>query len=181
MSKMSKSEGNLIELKAKVDSLDTFRKRLQEMRARHIGTFHQIDTYFEVPEGRLKLRETEGTGKAQIVYYEREDIPGPKTSRVFIIELQEPEFFKSFLHKVLRMKAAVEKTREIYRYQGTQIHLDTVKNLGAFIEFERRTEGTPEATSKDQETLETLMKTLGINAENLVEGSYSDLLSQSGK
>jgi len=181
MSKLSKSEGNLIELKAKVDSLDTFRKRLQETKARHIGTFHQIDTYFEVPEGRLKLRETEGTEKAQIVYYEREDIPGPKTSRVFIIELQEPEFLKSFLHKVLKVKVAVAKTREIYRYQGTQIHLDSVKNLGAFIEFERRTEGTSEATSKDRETLETLMKTLGIKAENLIEGSYSDLLSQSGK
>ncbi|MCW4027022.1 MAG: class IV adenylate cyclase [Candidatus Bathyarchaeota archaeon] len=181
MMRLEKSEGNLVELKARADSVGTFRKRLQEMKADHIGTFHQTDTYYEVPEGRLKLRETEGTQKAQIVYYEREDIAGPKTSRVFILELQEPEFFNSFLHKALETKIVVDKTREIYRYQGPQIHLDTVKNLGTFIEFERRTEGTAVATSKDRETLEDLMKTLGINTKDLIEGSYSDLLTQGRK
>ena len=178
MSKLSKSEGNLTELKARADSLDPPRRRLQEIKAHHIGTFHQTDTYFEVPEGRLKLRETEGTEKTQIVYYEREDIPGPKASRVFIIELQEPEFFKSFLHKVLEKKVVVDKTREIYRHQGTQIHLDKVKNLGTFIEFERKTDGSSEAASKDRKVLEGLMKALGITTKDLIKGSYSDLLSQ---
>jgi len=181
MMRLEKSESNLVELKAKADSLDDHRKRLQEMKADHIGTFHQTDTYFEVPKGRLKLRETEGTQKAQIVYYEREDIPGPKTSRVFILELQEPEFFNNFLHKVLKTKTVVDKTREIYQHQGTQIHLDKVKDLGTFIEFERKTEGTPEAASKDREVLENLMKTLRIKTEDLIRGSYSDLLNQSGK
>ena len=179
--RLEKTEVNLVELKAKADSLDGYRKRLQELKADHIGTFHQTDTYFKVPKGRLKLRETEETRKAQIVYYEREDIPGPKTSRVFLLELQEPKFFKSFLHRTLETKIVVDKTREIYRYQGTQIHLDKVKNLGTFIEFERRTEGTAEATSKDRETLEALMKTLGINTKDLIEGSYSDLLSRGRK
>ena len=178
MSKLSKSEGNLIELKARVDSLDTFGKRLQEMKARHIGTFHQIDTYFEVPEGRLKLRETEGRNDAAIVYYERKDIPGPKRCRVFIIELQEPEFFKNFLHEVLEKKVVVDKKREIYRHQGTQIHLDKVKNLGTFMEFERKTDGSSEAASKDRKALEGLMKALGITTKDLIRGSYSDLLSQ---
>ena len=140
MMRLEKSEGNLVELKARADSLDDYGKRLQEMKADHIGTFHQTDTYFEVPKGRLKLRETEGTQKAQIVYYEREDIPGPKTSRVFILELQGPEFFKDFLHKALETKIVVDKTREVYRHQGTQIHLDEVKDLGTFIEVERKTE-----------------------------------------
>lgn len=176
--RLEKSESNLVELKTRADSLDTFRKRLQEMKADHIGTFHQTDTYFEVPEGRLKLRETEGTQKAQIVYYEREDIPGPKTSRVVILELQGPEFFKDFLHKALKTKIVVDKTREIYHHQGTQIHLDKVKDLGTFIEFERKTEDTSEATSKDQEVLEDLMKTLGINTKDLIKSSYSDLLTQ---
>ena len=181
MMRLEKSESNLVELKAKTDSLGDYRKRLQEMKADHIGTFHQTDTYFEVPEGRLKLRETEGTRKAQIVYYEREDIPGPKASRVFTLELQEPEFFKDFLHKALETKVVVDKTRQIYRHQGTQIHLDKVKDLGTFIEFERKTEGTPEAASKDREVLEDLMKTLGIKTKDLIRGSYSDLLNQSGK
>ncbi len=178
MMRLEKSESKLVELKTRADSLDEYRKRLQEMKADYIGTFHQTDTYFEVPEGRLKLRETEGTQKTQIVYYEREDINGPKTSKVFILELQEPEFFKDFLQGAVQTKIVVDKTREIYRHQGTQIHLDKVKDLGTFIEFERKTEGTPEATSKDREVLEDLMKTLGIKTRDLIEGSYSDLLSK---
>jgi len=79
------------------------------------------------------------------------------------------------------MKIVLDKTREIYQYQGTRTHLDTVKNLGTFIEFERRTEGTPGAASKDRETFEDLMKTLGINTKDLIESSYSDLLIQGRK
>ena len=177
--RLTKSEGKLVELKARAESLDPFRKKLKNLKTRHVGTFHQIDTYFEVPEGRLKLRETEGKREAALVYYEREDIPGPKSCKVFILELQEPQFFRDFLHKVLNEKVVVDKTREIYRHQGTQIHLDTVEHLGTFIEFERRTEGTPEAIRKDRETLQSLMKTLGIKTKDLIEGSYSDLLALS--
>jgi adenylate cyclase class 2 len=176
MMKLRKSESSLVELKARVDSLDGFRKRLKAMEARFVGTFHQIDTYFEVPEGRIKIRDTEGRKEAEIIYYEREDTPGPKRCRAFIIELEDPDFFKTFLQTVLKEKAVVDKTREIYRHQGTQIHLDTVKNLGTFIEFERKNEGTPKAARKDQKTLEILMQTLGIDTQNLVKDSYSDLI-----
>jgi predicted adenylyl cyclase CyaB len=170
---LEKSEGNLIELKARADSLEDFRKKLKAMGARHVGTFRQIDTYFEVPKGRLKLRETEGRTNIGLVYYEREDVPGPKRSKVFILEIGQP--LKRFLESVLKKKVAIDKKREIYRYKGTQIHLDTVKKLGTFIEFERKTKNTPEAIRKDQKTLEDLMETLGISAEDLLKDSYSDI------
>jgi adenylate cyclase class 2 len=178
--RLKPQETTIVELKAKVDNLEPFRKKLESLKAEHIGAVRQIDTYYEVPQGRLKLRETEGENEAQIVYYERPDVKGLKKSQVFITELPKPQFMKQFLSNVLRTKTIVDKQRIIYKVEGTQVHLDKVKNLGTYVEFERPTENTPETTKKAHETLEKLMETLGIKPETLQKGSYSDLIMQRG-
>jgi len=173
---VSEAEHQLMELKARVSDLDSLREKLFALKAEPVGTFRQVDTYFETPRGRLKLREVEGSDRAMLVYYEREDIAGPKRSNVFVLEIRRPAAFKRLLKKALKARAVVDKVREIYRYEGTQIHLDTVKNLGTFIEFERETAPDLPAVKRGQETLEKLMKTLGISRENLEELSYGDLV-----
>jgi len=174
---LDSSEDRLVELKAKVINLDLARKQLANLEASKVGTLHQIDTYFDVPEGRLKLRKIEGKREAELIYYQREDVTGPKRSKVFILKIRKPEPFKVFFDKVLEKKVIVDKKREIYRYRGTLIHLDTVKGLGNFIEFERKTKGSAEAFNKDKRVLEELMRNLGIEERNLIKGSYGDLLS----
>jgi adenylate cyclase class 2 len=64
----------LVELKAKMKNVEEVKRRLSLLGARHIGTFHQVDTYFEVHQGRLKLRETERQDSGDVVYYERPDV-----------------------------------------------------------------------------------------------------------
>ena len=178
MQRLKPRETTIVELKAKVDNLEPYRKKLESLKAEHVGTFRQIDTYYEVPQGRLKLRETEGENGAQLIYYERPDVEGPKQSRVFVTELPKPQFTKRFLDNALRTKAVVDKQRAIYKVEGTQVHLDKVKKLGTYVEFERPAEDTPEATLKAHEKLEKLMQTLGIEPETLQKGSYSDLITQ---
>lgn len=168
----------MIELKASVDDHDFLRKKLSALGAKHAGTFQQTDSYFKVPEGRLKLREVKNSNTAELIYYERENTAGPKSDDAFILRVQEPEELKKILKKILAPLVEVEKVREIYRYKGTQIHLDTVKNLGKFIEFERKTSVDPETTEKDQLILEKLMKKLKIKPNNLESLSYSDLIQK---
>jgi len=172
----SKVEHEIMELKAKVHDLEVVRRRLTRLGALHVGTFRQIDVYFNALEGRLKLREVEGKNNAELIYYERENIAGPKRSNVFILKIQDPKVFKNLLKRLLKTSAIVEKIREIYRYQGTQIHLDTVEKLGNFVEFERKTAAGERATKKNQRILEKLMEKLGINSESLEKLSYSDLI-----
>ncbi len=169
-------EHALVELKAKTEDLDFLRKKLSNLKAKHVDTTRQIDIYFETPKGRLKLRETEGNIRAEIVYYERGNIAGPKRSSVFIIEVEEPSRFKNLLYKTLRTVAIVDKTREIYEYEGTKIHLDRVNRLGSFVEFERETPTDEETVMKNKEVLKELMEKLGISQESLVKFSYSDLI-----
>jgi adenylate cyclase class 2 len=166
----------MVELKAKVSDHEVLRKKLSAIGAKHAGTFRQTDSYFRVPEGRLKLRTVKDDGTAELIYYERENIAGPKSDDAFILRVQEPEELKNTLKKILTPLIVVEKVREIYLYKGTQIHLDTVKKLGKFIEFERQTSDDPKRIKKDRLILEKLMEKLKIDPSNLETLSYSDLI-----
>jgi adenylate cyclase class 2 len=145
------------------------------MGAEYVGVFSQVDLYFRVPEGRLKLREVKGSDVAELIYYNREDIAGPKSDDAYLLRVQESEDLKVILKKILKQTVVVEKVREIYSYQGTQIHLDIVKNLGKFIEFERKTAEDSKTVDEDRVILEQLMETLEIDPNDLVTHSYSDL------
>jgi len=166
----------MVELKARVGDHSFLRKSLSALGAEHMGTFQQTDSYFRVPEGRLKLREVKDNDTAELIYYEREDIAGPKSDDAFLLRVQEPEELKRILKKILAPLVVVEKVREIYWHKGTQIHLDTVENLGKFVEFERQTSDDPESIRKDRQSLQKLMEKLEIDPNNLESLSYSDLI-----
>ena len=164
-------KSNLIEIKAKVNSLEPIRDKILSWGTKLQGIYLQTDTYFNTPSDRLKMREVEGEPTAKLIYYDREDIPDPKQSDILIIETDEPETLKVILGRSIGVKVTVEKTREIYQHQGTQVHLDEVEGLGTFIEFERPITDLAE----DREVLEALMEGLGIRSGDLVTVSYSDL------
>lgn len=164
-------KSNLIEIKARVSSLDPIREKILSWGTMLQGTYVQSDTYFNTVSDRLKMREVDGEPTAMLIYYDREDIPDPKRSDILIVETGEPETLKAILGRSIGVKVTVEKTREIYQHQGTQVHLDEVEDLGTFIEFERPVTDLPE----DRRVLEALMEELNIEADDLVTVSYSDL------
>jgi predicted adenylyl cyclase CyaB len=166
----------MVELKARVDDHDSLRKKLSALEAEYTGTFQQSDLYFKVPEGRLKLRTVKDGNNVELIYYERENILGPKSDDAFILRVKETEDLKKILEKILAPLTVIEKVREIYQYQGTQIHLDTVKQLGKFIEFERQTSNDPKNLEKDRWILEKLMEKLEITPNSLETLSYCDLV-----
>jgi predicted adenylyl cyclase CyaB len=124
----------------------------------------------------LKLRQINGE-KTQLIYYERENTEKPKRSDVFIVEIPESKAFAALLKRILRVRATVKKTREIYWFERTQIHLDMVDSLGCYVEFERKTPNTMEEIERSTKLLEGLMETLEIDPENLEKLSYSDLVN----
>ena len=166
----------MVELKARVDDMATVRNKLIRFGAEQIGTFHQVDTYYKVPKGRLKLREVEGKTDAELIYYERENVAKPKRSSVFILKIPQPKTFKQILERIMKIKSVVDKIREIYFHEGIQIHLDTVKGLGSFIEFERITSRDSGQQKKDLSKLEKLREQLNISPQLLESLSYSDLI-----
>lgn len=171
---MAAGAKRLVELKARYEDLGKARALLQG--AEHVGTFRQVDVYFGMGDRRLKLRSVEGQKDGQLVYYERPDEGGVKESRVLLAALPEAEEVLEILRRTFPVLAEVRKTREIYRFQGVQIHLDRVEGLGKFLEFEKTLADESEQTAARKQ-LEDLRAYFQIPEEDLTASSYSDLLS----
>jgi adenylate cyclase class IV len=75
------------EIKAICHNLETVRMILQNLRARFVGQDQQTDTYFNVPDGRLKLRE--GRIENALIYYRRPDSRAPKISDSIISSITD--------------------------------------------------------------------------------------------
>ena len=145
-----------------------------ELGAEEKGTLIQRDTYFEVPQGRLKLRE-EPDAVAHLIAYERPDLPGLKESRYRLIEVREPAELREALAAVLGITVVVSKTRRLFILAGVRIHLDRVDGLGDFTEFEGVTVDGDDPGGY-AELLVDLRQSFGIRDEDLLRESYSDLL-----
>ncbi len=69
----------------------------------------------------------------------------------------------------------VRKRREIYLWHNVRIHLDDVEGLGQFLEFEAVLSAEiDDAAGRRQ--LETLMAQFNIRPEDLLAGSYTDMI-----
>jgi predicted adenylyl cyclase CyaB len=163
-----------IEIKAKSIELDRIRDILKSNRADFKGIDHQVDTYFKVSSGRLKLRE--GNIENHLIYYEREDKGGPKKSLVVLYKHNPDQSLKEILTRSLGVLAVVNKHREIYFIDNVKFHLDNVKGLGNFVEIEAIDEDGSIGSEKLHEQCNHYLKLLNISKEDLLENSYSDLI-----
>jgi len=163
-----------IEIKAKTDRHDEIREILESKNADFIGTDNQIDTYFKVNSGRLKIRE--GNIENQLIYYLRENTENPKQSDVILFKTDPGSSLKEILKQSVGILVVVEKRRDIYFIDNVKFHLDSVKGLGTFVEIEAiDTEGTI-GKEKLSEQCNYYLDLLQIPHEDLISDSYSDLL-----
>jgi len=163
-----------IEIKARSSNQDLIRKILKTHNAEFKGVDHQSDTYFKVNSGRLKLRE--GNIENSLVHYDREDQSGPKQSNVTFYKSVDKSALKEILTKALGVLVVVDKSREIYFIDNVKFHIDSVKDLGTFVEIEALdAEGS---IGKDRllEQCQYYLDLFKIKQENLISNSYSDLL-----
>ena len=163
-----------IEIKAKCSDHEKIRSILKSRNADFKGTDHQIDTYFKVNNGRLKLRE--GNIENFLVFYERENREGPKQSNVILFKSDPNSSLKEILLTSLGALVVVDKQREIYFIENVKFHIDTVKNLGTFIEIEAIDSDGAFGKEKLLEQCENYLKLFGIPKDDLISVSYSDLL-----
>jgi adenylate cyclase, class 2 len=141
------------------------------------GTLTQRDTYFEVPRGRLKLREE--PGRATLIAYERPDLAGNKESRYRLVEVPDPAGMRAALESTLGITVVVAKSRRLFLHRNVRIHLDHVEGLGDFIEFEA-VAADGEDPARFSALLDSLREAFGIRDEDLLCASYSDLLLELG-
>ena len=164
-----------VEIKARCDDPDRVRKILTDRGAEFVGTDHQVDTYFNCPTGRLKLRQ--GEIEYALIHYDRQHSPGPKKAVVTLCHPPREAALKAALTAALGIRAVIEKTREIYFIGNVKFHIDMVAGLGCFVEIEAIDADGNIGAEKLRTQCELYIRLLGIRPDDLQTGSYSDMLT----
>ena len=162
------------EFKATCSNLPEMEAILLKHHPLFIGTDHQADTYFNIGNGRLKLRE--GNIEHALIYYQRTDTAGAKQSDVTLYQHKPDALLKEILQKALGIKVIVDKKRKIYFIENVKFHFDKVEGLGEFIEVEAIDFNGSIGIEKLMAQCKYWAAILGISEKDYIAQSYSDLL-----
>jgi len=159
-----------LELKIKVESHIPFRKILNNTGAENRGVLKQKDVYYSVPSGLLKLRIE--NGDESLIFYERDESGKKRWSDYRVIYFKSKNSEKIF-SSLFETETVVEKKRELFLFDDTRIHLDTVKNLGKFLELETLVvRGKKDA----QKRFDKIVELLKLDTSKQIRNSYRDLM-----
>lgn len=160
-----------IEWKARVFDVGPVEDRLREIGATEAERTVQVDTYFDVPRGRLKLRE--GVRSGELIHYNREEGEAVRASHYERAPVADTRALRRLLDAALGVRGVVEKHRTVWLIGDVRVHLDRVRDLGDFVEVEAPvTEGDSDAA---RSRAERLLDALGVTQEECIAASYIDL------
>lgn len=165
-----------VEFKAITSKLQELESLLQEHNPLFVGEDHQVDTYFNVFSGRLKLRE--GNIENALIHYERVNIAGSKSSQVLLYRHLPGSDLKKMLINALGIKAVVDKKRRIYFIDNVKFHFDRVKDIGTFVEVEAIDTDGVIGSELLREQCDKYAALFNIAASDYIAVSYSDMVIQ---
>ncbi len=163
-----------IEFKAKATNTEILEEKLKTLSPIFVGEDHQIDTYYDVTKGRLKLRE--GNIENALIWYERSDFAGAKQSDIILYKHTPADGLKSILEKLHGIKVVVDKKRRIYFVENVKFHFDRVEGLGTFVEVEAIDSDGSISVEKLKEQCDYYANFFEISEGDFMKVSYSDML-----
>ncbi|MBA2641567.1 MAG: class IV adenylate cyclase [Actinobacteria bacterium] len=170
-----------VESKTQGVDLEGVARLAAALGARFEGELDQVDTYFRVRHGRLKLREISHRNpdghvlvSAELIRYERPDQSGARVSRYERTEIGDVERCRAQLESEHDVRGCVRKRRELWTLDSTRIHLDRVESLGDFVELETVSAGAAGPDGRREH--DRIASALGLDPTATVRGSYIDVL-----
>ena len=158
-----------LELKVKINSTAKIEKIIKKEKINYKTVLKQKDIYYKYDKGLLKLRIENGS--FSLIKYKRDE-KGKRFSNYDILDLKGKNV-EMYLSEILKVVAVVEKKRKLYIYNDTRIHLDTVKNLGSFLELETVVlHGKKHAENEFTE----VVKMLNLDLSQQIKASYRNLI-----
>src|SRR3989344_3732345 len=175
-----------VEVKARLTNRESVVKKLNELGCKFSPELHQIDHIFipagvkfpspvEDKVGVLRVR------KSNDQYFFTLKIPqgSRQDSLERELEIMEGEKMVEILELLKYQEVpTVDKKRIKTNFQDIEVVLDTVKDLGEFIEAEKIVNSeSQEDRKKTQEELFAFLETLGIREEDrIIDGKYDIML-----
>lgn len=163
-----------IEIKARIQSVEALLSRARAVAGGEPELIAQDDTFFNVPHGRLKLREF-ADGSAELIHYHRPDRGDAKASDYVRVPVPDAAALRDALARGLGLRGRLKKQRWLLQAAHTRIHLDRVAGLGDFMELEVVLQDG-QSDADGAAVAEALMQALGLAGAERVAGAYLDLL-----
>lgn len=159
-----------LELKIKVASHSKLKKLLSKIKADRKGILNQEDIYYKTDRGLLKLRIE--NGNESLIYYQREEKKSNRWSDFDYINFKDCNGRK-FFNRIFKPETVVQKKRELFYYDNTRIHLDTVKSLGKFLELETL---VIKEKADAKKRFNKIIKLLELDNSEEIRKSYRDIM-----
>jgi adenylate cyclase class IV len=165
-----------IEIKARARHFDALRERAAQLATDAPLIFRQQDFFYDVPRGRLKLRQFDDGTPPELIFYQRDDRDSPKASYYTRSPVTNAEAMHSLLATALTTRGIVSKERHVYLAGRTRIHLDRVDGLGDFVELEVVL-GPEDDEQGGQAEARAMFEQLGVEDSDRVAVADGDLLN----
>jgi len=159
-----------LELKTKLKSHIKVLKILNSIGAENKGILNQKDVYYSVPKGLLKLRIE--NGNESLIYYNRDEKGKNRWSDYDYIRFSDSGAEKMF-NKIFEVETIVQKKRQLFLYDNTRIHIDTVKKLGKYLELETL---VIKGKSNAQKRFKHILDLMELKDLPEIRKSYRDLM-----
>lgn len=160
-----------IEIQVKVENIIPLRQFLSK-KAKYSGSNYLVDRYY-TPKHRdflkkkpvsewLRLRESDG--KSSITYKYWYYKPNGKSTHADEYESKVDDIDQlQMIFKAIDCKliCTIDKTRETYQYQDYEIALDSIKELGDFVEVEHKGNNNDDSV-KITDNMISFLKDIGV-------------------
>jgi len=179
-----------VELKFPVDATTfaALRQKLQQT-ASFISTKQETDDYLtpahrdflkpEFPYEWLRVRNKEGKFILNYKHFHPENVKQTTHCDEFETEVSKPEQLQKLLKSLdFRTLITVRKTRETFRTEGFEFALDTVDELGHFVEIEALKDFGGITVTRDK--LFAAAREIGITTESDLRGYPFILMQKKG-
>ncbi|MCL5028702.1 MAG: class IV adenylate cyclase [Bacteroidetes bacterium] len=164
-----------LELKIKLESFNRTKGLLKKINAKFIRTLNQKDVYYKTGTGLLKLRVE--NGQQSVIKYVRNEKDKDRFSDYHLLKISDGKA-ENFFEGIFPAEAVVQKKRILYMFDNTRVHLDTVKNLGYFLELETLViKGKLDAKKRFGKIIELLQ----LSEYDEIRNSYRDLILRNKK
>jgi adenylate cyclase, class 2 len=168
------------EIKAKIFNYDVAKWKAQsfikKFKDKHHDVQYQKDIYYKVKDKRLKLRII-NEEYGNLILYSKYDKYNKKISKYLIAEVTNPFELEEILRNFFKVLIVVNKRREIFIAENIRIHIDKVKGLGNFIEFEV----IYNSFNSAKKIMQELIEYFELVEDGFIKNSYSDLLIKKQK
>ena len=178
-----------VEVKAKINSFDEMKERLNNLNAEKIKNEYQEDIYFNSPvcdfsetDEALRIRKTKSENYQRLfITYKGPKIDSKSKTREEVeMEIEDEikckKIFENLGFKEVR---TVIKNRDYYKIDNFEISLDDIKGLDPYMEIEITLEDNSDY-SKAQESIFEMFKKLEIT-DGFERTSYLELLENKDK